>query len=129
VEARRRYSRTTAAISRRWWRSTAATPVFTSLGASSLNFHQAKHILLPADQIDLAAALRRREIPRHPGIALLSEMKASLFSLFLPPTPGWQVSRKIVRRQGVLRQPVEDLNRPPALRRLESAEKYRRLLC
>jgi len=49
--------------------STAATPVFTWRVLRSLNFHEARQLLLPADQI---VSPRRTEIPRHHGIARLA---------------------------------------------------------
>src|ERR1700691_4574809 len=60
-----------------------------------LNFHEAKNIRVPSDQVKLSPAARRAEVSRHHGVSQLAQMKVS--RLFSPP-PGAMMCRNLFRR-------------------------------
>jgi hypothetical protein len=73
--------------------------------ASRLNLDKAKDVFLPTDQINFSPAARRPEVSRYHGVAELPEMEVS--RLFAAPT-GEVMGSNLLRRQGVLRQPVQN---------------------
>jgi hypothetical protein len=67
-------------------------------------FHEAENIVVPSDHVDLSAAARRAEVPRDHGVAQFPQMKVGrLFSA----ASGAMMRRDFLRRQSMLRQPVE----------------------
>jgi hypothetical protein len=71
----------------------------------SLNLHKAKNIVFPPDQINLSPAARRPEVPRHHRVTQRPKMEVS--RLFSPP-PSAMMRSSLLRRQGMLRQPVQN---------------------
>jgi hypothetical protein len=69
-----------------------------------LNFNKAKHIGIPADQVDFSRLPRRAVVAGHYHITQTAEMEASV----VLSTPAGALMRSpLVRRQGMPRQPVE----------------------
>jgi hypothetical protein len=75
---------------------------------SRLDFHEAKNIVVPSDQVNLSPGARRAKVSRHHGVAQFPQMKVS--RLF-PAPPSAMMRRNLLRRQSMLRQPVEEAKR------------------
>jgi hypothetical protein len=74
-------------------------------GRSRLDFHEAKNIFFPSDQVNLSPASRRPEVPRHHRVAQLPQMKVGGF--FSPP-PSLMMRSNPLGRQRLLRHPVQE---------------------
>jgi hypothetical protein len=70
-----------------------------------LNFHEAKNIVFPSDQINLSAAARRPEVARYHRVSQFPEMKISR----LLSTPHSQMMRgNLLCGKSTLGQPVKE---------------------
>jgi hypothetical protein len=83
-------------------------PGFHIACSSGLNFHEAKNIAVPSDQVNLTPAAWRAEIPSHHGVAQHPQMEVSRL---LSAPPGPMVRRNLFRGQSMLGEPVEEAKR------------------
>ena len=71
---------------------------------AGLNLNEAKHIVVPSDQVDFSPAARRAEVPRHHGVTELSQVEVGCF---FAAASGSVMRSDLLRRQRMGGQPVE----------------------
>jgi hypothetical protein len=69
-----------------------------------LNLNEAKHIVVPSDQVDLSPAARRAKVPRHHCVAELSQVEVGGF---FATASGFVMWSDLLPPQSVFSQPVE----------------------
>ena len=71
-----------------------------------LDFHKAKNVAFPCNQVDLSAAARRAEVPGNHGVAQLSEVEVGCFFSTLARE---LMLSNFLRRKSMLREPIQEI--------------------
>lgn len=71
---------------------------------SRLHLDKTKYVIVPTDQIDLPAMVRRMVVTRHHDVSFAAKMK---ISSFLTPSPGPLMRGNVASAKSVGRKPIE----------------------
>jgi|SRR5579872_394504 len=77
------------------------------VSGARLDFHKAKHILVPAYEVDFAPRMRRAEVAGDHQISVAPEIEVGIL---LTALPGALVLGARIGRQGMVRKPVKGTN-------------------
>ena len=78
------------------------------VSGAGLDLDEAQDVVIPANQIDFAATVRRTEIAGHHRVFTPSKIEVSVF---LTTPAGAQVARTLLGWQGSARNPVKNADR------------------